>query len=259
MERCATQYHRVIEAPNQLDMFNEDDFIPLSSLQHLLFCERRAALIYIEGIWDDNPFTVEGSHLHERSHTSSTEVRGDIRIARGLPLRSMGLGLSGKADVVEFHRFTQGDIVLFSDRILPDGIRLEGVPGLWQPFPVEYKRGKLRHEEGYEVQLCAQAICLEEMLETTIQAGAIFYGKTGRRLEVEFDETLREKTEAASRRMHEILRHARTPEAYYSKKCDKCSLIDVCLPKALSRSRSIERYFNDAITEFEEGADEASP
>ena len=140
-------------------MFNEDDFIPLSSLQHLLFCERRAALIYIEGIWDDNPFTVEGSHLHERSHTSSTEVRGDIRIARGLPLRSMGLGLSGKADVVEFHRFTQGDIVLFSDRILPDGIRLEGVPG-----PVSYTH--LRAHETPEHLVCR--LLLEKKKKNTI-------------------------------------------------------------------------------------------
>jgi CRISPR-associated exonuclease Cas4 len=238
-------------------MFAEDDLIPLSSLQHLHFCERRAALIFIEGIWEDNLFTVEGSHLHKRTHASETESRGELRIARGLPLRSIRLGLSGKADVVEFHRLAQDDNKRFTNGSLPFGIRLEGVAGLWHPFPVEYKRGKLRHEEGYEVQLCAQALCLEEMLNVAIPSGALYYGKTGRRLELSFDKGLREKTEAASMRMHELVRLAHTPEAGYSKKCEKCSLFDVCLPKVMNRRRSVSRYLANVTIESEEASDEA--
>jgi CRISPR-associated exonuclease Cas4 len=163
-------------------MYNEDDLLPISALQHLLFCERRAALIYVESLWNENRFTVEGHHLHDRAHDSETEVRGNVRIARGLMLRSLRLGLSGKADVVEFHLVSDDN---------SNGTKLEGIQGLWTPFPVEYKRGRLRHEREFEVQLCAQALCLEEMLNVPIPSGALYYGKTARRLEVAFDESLR--------------------------------------------------------------------
>ncbi|MDY6796007.1 MAG: CRISPR-associated protein Cas4 [Actinomycetota bacterium] len=232
-------------------MFSEDDFIPISSLQHLVFCERRAALIYLEGIWDDNPYTIEGIRLHERAHTYEAESRGEIRIVRGLPLRSLRLGLSGKADVLEFHDLTRYDCEQLAVEPCYDGIRLEGVEGIWRPFPVEYKRGKLRHEEAYEVQLCAQALCVEEMLEVSVPKGALYYGKTGRRLEVSIDEHLRKKTEAATERMHELISQALTPSACYSKKCDKCSLIDVCLPKATSKSIRVDSYIEGVIKELE--------
>lgn len=223
-------------------MFKEEDLLPISALQHLLFCERRVALVYIEGIWDENLFTVEGHHTHSKVHDSESESRGTIRIARGLLLRSLRLGLTGKADVVEFH--------LVSDST--KGTKLEGVPGLWQPLLVEYKRGRLRHEREYEVQLCAQAICLEEMLGVSIPSGAIFYGKTGRRLKIEFDETLRSETETAAARLHEIFQEGKTPKARYVKKCKKCSLLPHCMPKVTGVRHSVDWYLSKAITNLDE-------
>ena len=238
-------------------MYSEDDLLPVSGLQHLIFCERRVALIHIEGIWDENPFTVEGRHLHDRADSPETEVRRDVRIARGLRLRCLRLGLTGKADVVEFHRMEDDTAALPGMR--PHGVTLPGVSGPWQPFPVEYKRGRLRHEEGYEIQLCAQALCLEEMLNAHVPAGAIFYGKTGRRLDVVFDDTLRNETEIAAARLHELIGNERTPPARYEKKCAKCSLMSLCMPKAISARNRVERYLATALADHEEQRDETSP
>lgn len=214
--------------------FDEDYLLPLSRLSDLVFCERRAALHLVEGLWNDNPFTVEGRILHERSHDARTESRGDTRIARGLLLRSLRLGLSGKADVVEFHRLPPGE---------SGGIQLDGVEGCWQPYPVEYKRGRLRPERSYEVQLCAQALCLEEMLGVWVSAGALFYGKTARRQVVVFDQVLRRQTEEAAARLHELFKQGRTPDAVYVKnKCQQCSLFDLCLPRQAASSRSVGAY-----------------
>ena len=228
-------------------MYSEEDLLPLSALQHLLFCERRAALVHVEGIWEDNVFTVEGSHLHRKVEDDlPVETRGDVRIARGLRLRSLRLGLAGKTDVVEFHRLIDVLSGSASD-IKAAGVALSGTSGLWSPFPVEYKRGRLRREEGYEVQLCAQALCLEEMLGVHIPEGAIFYGKPRRRLEVKFDTTLRERTEAAAFRLHELVRSRKTPRARYEKKCESCSLLNICMPKAMSTRRSIAGYMDLAF------------
>ena len=221
-------------------MYPEADLLPVSALADLAYCERRAALHYLEGIWHDNVFTVEGSHLHDRVHQAESETRGGVRIARGLHLRSLRLGLTGKADVVEFHLLPDG-----ADK--NTGIHIQGASGIWQPFPVEYKRGRLRREHGYELQLCAQALCLEEMLNVEIPAGALFYGKTRRRLEVGFDKTLRAQTEAAAVRLHELARSGKTPRAKFDKKCKKCSLLDSCLPKATGGRRSADKYFSAAI------------
>jgi len=220
-------------------VYTEDDLLSISALQHLLFCERRAALVYTEGIWEENTFTVEGRHLHERADETVTEVRGDLRVARSLRLRSLRLGLSGIADVVEFQRVSKGE----------PGITLESAGGLWRPMPVEYKRGRLRKEEGYEVQLCAQALCLEEMLEVEILAGALFYGKTRRRLEIAFNEKLRRDTEASAVRLHELLQSKVTPRAKQGPKCERCSLVDLCLPEALGRRRDVKGYLAKAIAE----------
>src|SRR6266542_4457015 len=145
-------------------MYAEDDLLPLSALQHLIFCERQCALIHIEQIWADNVLTVEGTFLHERTDSAAMESRASVRIARGLALHSLRLGLSGKADVVEFHR--AGD-----DR---PGTTLPGVSGRWVPVPVEYKRGKPKQDDSDRVQLCAQAVCLEEMLAVSVPSGALF-------------------------------------------------------------------------------------
>jgi CRISPR-associated exonuclease Cas4 len=157
------------------------------------------------------------------------------------------LGLVGKADVVEFHRLKESSSEEADGSGLAAGITLTGVKGLWQPFPVEYKVGRRRHEEGYEVQVCAQALCLEEMLKVAVPAGAIFYAKTGRRLELTFDERLRSRTEEAAAMLHEIIRSGKTPKARYEKKCDKCSLLSQCMPKTTGRKVSVGSYLEKAV------------
>lgn len=225
-------------------LFCEDDLLPIRTLADLAFCERRAALHHIEGIWQDNIFTAEGTILHERTHDLGTEVRSGVRIARGLRLRSLSLGLSGVADVVEFHCVTGDEGVA--------GVPVDDVQGLWRPVPVEYKRGRLRREEGYEIQLCAQALCLEEMLGTTIARGGIYYGKTRRRLDIEFDAKLRNHTEGAAARLHELIDSRITPTAAHKPKCESCLLAEACLPTVLSKRKSARRYLAKAVSEAEE-------
>lgn len=227
-------------------MFDEDELLPLSGLQHIEFCERRAALVCVEGLWDDNLLTIEGRVLHERTHEPATETRGDLRIARSLWLRSLRLGLSCKADVVEFHRVVE--VGGSSQREL--GAVLPGITGRWRPYPVEYKRGRRRHDRGYEVQLCAQALCLEEMLDVSVTEGALFYGKSGRRLEVAFDADLRSATEDAAMRLHRLVRAGKTPSARYEKKCDECSLLSLCLPSVVGARRSARTYLDNALSEM---------
>lgn len=226
--------------------FEETDSLPISALQHVTFCERRCALVLIERMWDDNIFTATGTVFHSRPDEPVAEMRGDSRISRGLMLRSSHLGLHGKADVVEFHRLPQ-DTVSDASAEYPTGIKLPGAGGLWRPFPVEYKVGRLRHEEGYEVQLCAQALCLEEMLRVHIPGGALFYGKPRRRLEVTFDRGLRDKTETLAKRLHDLVASGKTPPAEYGKKCRKCSLLSLCMPKTAAKGKSAKRYLAAAL------------
>jgi len=234
-----------------MKIYAEDELLPLSLIQHLLFCERRAALIQIEGIWQDNLFTVEGTHLHQKVDDDlPVESRGDLRITRGLLLHSRELGLSGKADVVEFCRIADvGGAQYSSSGALAAAIPLSGSSGLWRPYPVDYKRGRLRHEEGFEAQLCAQALCLEEMLRVAVPEGAIYYGKPRRRLVVVFDDSLRTKTREAARRLHELVSSGRTPQARYEKKCESCSLLSVCMPKVTGSGRSAQEYIAKALAQ----------
>ncbi len=212
------------------DMYTEDDLLPLSGLQHLLFCERQCALIHIEQLWAENRLTAEGRIMHERVHdVDREESRVDVRIEYSMPLRSLQLGLIAKADVVEFHR----------DAANPEA--------QWRPFPVEYKRGKPKKGNYDKVQLCAQALCLEEMLDVGISSGALFYGKTRRRQEVVFDSALRQETEDTARRFHELVEARVTPKAIYAKRCDNCSMYDLCLPKTVEKGKSINSYFKDVI------------
>ncbi|MEJ1464625.1 MAG: CRISPR-associated protein Cas4, partial [Candidatus Sedimenticola sp. (ex Thyasira tokunagai)] len=157
-----------------MDTFKDDDLLPISALQHYAYCPRQFALIHLEQIWEENRFTAEGQLLHQRVNSGETETRGDLHIARTLRLRSTRLGLTGIADVVEFYRTERG------------GVKLHGCSGAWQPLPVEYKRGRSKTDDWDRLQLCAQAFCLEEVFETTIQEGAIFYGKPRRREQVSF-------------------------------------------------------------------------
>lgn len=218
-------------------MYSEEGLLQLSALQHIAFCERQWALIHLEQVWVENRLTLKGRQLHEKSDTPETEVRGDVRIARGLLIHSFRLGLSGKADVVEFHKVSPES----------KGSKLNGARGLWMPFPVEFKHGAPKRNNCDKVQLCAQALCLEEMLNVRIPAGALFYGKTKRRLDVEFDEKLRRETETLAKKLHELTRLRITPSARYSKRCDKCSLLQLCMPKVAGEGKSARRYMLKAF------------
>jgi len=229
--------------------FSQDDLIPISSIADLVFCERRAALHFLEGLWEENLFTAEGHILHDKTHETDCEIRKDIRIVRGLRLRSLRLGLSGVTDVVEFHRVIASSRGFGSEGETQSGTTLPGVAGLWKPFPIEYKRGKLKHERSYEIQLCAQAICLGEMLNVQVDNGAIFYGKSMRRQDVAFSDGLRQETETAARRMHDLIALGETPKPLYGKRCESCSLIDDCLPKAIAGHKSVKRYLLGVIKE----------
>lgn len=236
--------------------WDEDEYIPISALQHFVFCERQVALIHTERLWGENFFTVEGQHLHSVTDAQVTEQRGNVRISRGLLLKSSRLGIFGKADVVEFHR--QHGCIDGSGKTY-SGIPIKATNGLWQPYPVEYKRGERRHVKANMVQLCAQALCLEEMFQTTIPYGAIYYGKSARRQIVEFDAQLRELTELSIRNCIELLRSGITPSAAYTDKCNTCSLFDVCLPKITGKGRDVEKYISRTVFREEVSRDEKAP
>jgi CRISPR-associated exonuclease Cas4 len=219
-------------------MFDEDDLLPLSGLQHVIYCERRFALVHIEHLWAESSETIDGQHQHEKAHALSSESRGEVRIARGLSLRSLRLGFSGKADVVEFHRVEADS---------ESGVELPRCEGRWTVFPIEYKRGVLRHEAAYAVQLCAQAMALEEMLGTSISSGAIYYGKSRRREDVVFSDELRRATEAAARRIHEIARSGFTPAPEPGPRCGPCSMNDLCMPESMNRTAKASAFVARAI------------
>ena len=201
--------------------FSDDDLIMISALQHYAFCPRQCALIHIEQVWTESGLTAEGRIMHEKVHDQDNESRGSVRIARGVPLKSMRLGLVGVADVVEFHNVGKGT---------------------WQPFPVEYKRGKPKPDHCDAVQLCAQAICLEEMLSVPVPEGALFYGKTRRRSDVVFGEALRSETEETAEKARNLIARGITPPPVYAKRCERCSLVADCMPKKIAKRPSAKRY-----------------
>ena len=164
--------------------------------------------------------------MHERVHTSASESRSRVRVEYDLPIRSLKLGLSGRADMVEFHRADDGS---------------------WQPFPVEYKRGRPKNDDSDTVQICAQAICLEEMLKTHIPEGAIYYGKKRKRFPVTFSQELRQKTAETAKAVHEMLSSSKTPAPMYSKRCNKCSMVDLCLPKTAGRLGRVANYMEKMV------------
>lgn len=190
---------------------SDDDALPISGLQHLAFCPRQWALIHLEQIWVENSRTAEGRLLHERADLPGESRRANVRTTRGMWLRSERLRLTGRADVVEFRP---------------------------EPYPVEYKRGKSKPTDCDSVQLCAQALCLEEMLEITIPRGAIFYGNPRRRLEIDFTRELRLRTEGLTATMHRLYKDRVTPAAIPGPYCRHCSLVDVCLPQATAQENS---------------------
>jgi len=231
-------------------VFAEEELLPLSALQHLVFCERQCALIHIEQVWRDNALTLEGSRLHKRTDDEGPrrEVRGDVVTLRGLPIRSLHLGVSGRADVVEFHRTALAPGSSGPGTSSSAGVTLSGLGGRWKAYPVEYKRGKPKKELSDRIQLCAQAISLEEMMGTEIPEGAIFYGRMLRRTEVTFESDLRQEVRKAAQRLHELIASGVTPRARKLPKCDRCSLIDVCLPRMTGSGRSAQAFFLEAIS-----------
>ncbi|MBN1255195.1 MAG: CRISPR-associated protein Cas4 [Deltaproteobacteria bacterium] len=204
----------------------EDEPVPISALNQYSYCPRRCALIHIEQLWDENRATAEGRIMHERVHEQDRESRGHVRIEYGLPLRTLRLGLIGKADVVEFHRVGKD---------------------MWQPFPVEYKRGKPKHDHCDLIQLCAQALCLEEMLSVSVPEGAIFYGRTRRRLDVTFDNALRLETEETVDKVRQLINAGKTPPPVYEKRCKSCSLVGECMPRTIEKKSSVKRYLTRMI------------
>ncbi len=198
-----------------------DDLIPLSALQHYLYCPRQCALIHVEQLWAESRHTAEGRVLHERADKPRAERRRGVRTTTAMPLAHAGLGITGIADVVEFHDGPEGE----------------------QAFPVEYKRGRPKIHRADEVQLCAQALCLEAMLGKPITEGALFYGETHHRTSVVFDDSLRQLTRHTIDATRILLTSGITPSAQYSAKlCNACSLIDLCQPKLLGRKDSVNAW-----------------
>jgi CRISPR-associated exonuclease Cas4 len=203
-----------------------DEPVLLSALQHYLFCPRQCALIHVEQIWSENVYTAEGRVLHEQADTPRAESRHGVRTVTAMPLSNEAFGISGVADVVEFHRYEDGDT------------RQE------KAYPVEYKRGKPKAHRADEVQLCAQAICLESMLNQRIDEGALFYGTTRRRRVVAFDAALRTLTLDTIHAVRALIQSGRTPPARYeARQCDACSLLDDCRPQMFARHASAKAWF----------------
>ncbi len=215
-------------------MYAEEDYLMLSGIQHFAFCRRQWAMIHIEQQWAENYRTTAGELMHKKAHDAdSFEKRGDLLIIRGMRISSQELGLSGQCDVVEFHQDE-------------NGVSLFGYDGRWRPVPIEYKHGTPKENNADELQLCAQAICLEEMFQTNIAGGYLYYGENRRRHQVEFTSELRSEVERTADKMHEMFRRGHTPGAKPSKQCKSCSLENLCLPK-LQKSGDVRKYIEKNI------------
>lgn len=202
--------------PPPPDPAAEEALVPVSALQHYLFCPRQCALIHVERVWADDGATAAGNLLHARVDGGKADARAGVRTVRGLVLRSFTHGLAGKADAVEFHGST--------------------------PFPVEYKRGKPKAHRADEVQLCAQGLCLEEMFGVPVPEGALFYGETRRRLRVVFDAELRALTNRIATETCGMIAAGRTPPPVATPACRRCSLAEVCTPQPLDHPPQVQRW-----------------
>lgn len=216
-------------------MYKEEDYLMLSGLQHFAYCRRQWALIHIEQQWMENERTIDGHLFHSVAHDKArTEKRGNLLVTRGLHIHSAQLGMSGICDVVEFHKSTKG-------------ISLASYDGLWEPYPVEYKKGLPKFNEADELQLCGQAICLEEMLLCHIPNGSLFYGENRRRKAVEFTEQLRKKVYDMAKEMHELWRKGHTPKVRPQKGCNACSLKEICIPR-LGKVKTVSAYIESSLS-----------
>lgn len=206
----------------------DDDLLPISALQHYLYCPRQFALIHVERLWAENRFTAEGRLLHRKADEVKTEIRRGVRTVTAMPISEVELGITGVADVVELHLHEDGE----------------------QPYPVEYKRGRPKAHRADEVQLCAQALCLEAMFACRIEEGALFYGKTRRRQTVAFDAELRQLTQRVITETRALLAAGKTPTALYKASiCDACSLIELCQPRLAERRLSVRDWLQRQLEE----------
>ena len=220
--------------------YHEEEFLLLSGIQHMAFCERQWALIHIEQVWVENVRTIEGKHLHERTDDPfQDETRKNIRTVRSMPVVSYKLGLRGVADVVEFHQT--------EDEINNVTVRLYNRKGWWRPYPVEYKRGRAKPDDRDAVQLCAQAIALEEMLKIIINSGCLYYGQTRHRKDICFNEELRKRVRELTGKMHMMMDEGKSPKAKKGKHCDLCSLKERCQPELTIRHRSVKEYLSRMV------------
>ncbi len=216
--------------------YNEEDYLNIAGLQHFAFCRRQWALIHIEQQWQENLRTVEGQILHEKAHDGySTEKRGDVIISRGMAIFSRTLGINGVCDIVEFHKAN-------------DGVKIMGREGLYKLLPVEYKRGNPKQDDCDALQLCAQAMCLEEMLLCEIPMAYMFYGETNHRQRIELTAALREKVQSMLAEMHAFYERRYTPKVKPTKSCKACSLSDICIPK-LCKNLSVAQYIKNSIND----------
>lgn len=209
--------------------FSEDELIPISAIQHVLYCERQYALIHLEQMWEDNRYTAEGNVLHERVDVVHHETRRGFKVEYGLAIRSLAYGIIGKADLVEFRRDADGALLSI--------------------IPVEFKRGKTKQDDYDRVQLCAQALCLEEMFDCSVPEGEFYYLQEHRRSKLEIDSELRNKTIGLIDRIRRIALATHTPTARYSRrKCDRCSLLDLCMPKVVDGGgKNVARYMRNQV------------
>ncbi len=219
-------------------MYAEEDYLMLSGIQHFSFCRRQWAIIHVEQQWEENVRTTAGELMHKKAHDEGAfEKRGNLLTVRGLRISSRELGLSGQCDVVEFRQDAAG-------------IALFGYEGKWKPVPVEYKHGAPKEHQADELQLCAQAMCLEEMLQTEILQGYLFYGENRRRTQVEFTDSLRDGVRKLTREMHELFRRGYTPNARPTKQCKACSLENLCVPK-LQKAMKVRDYIEQGMNDHE--------
>lgn len=218
--------------------YSEEEYLQISGIQHFRFCRRQWALIHVENQWSENYRTVDGKLMHKNAHDHDyRESRVDRIITRGVSVFSPTLGVTGQCDVLEYHRGKMG-------------ISITGKDGLWLPFPVEYKRGSPREDNADELQLCCQAMCLEEMLCCEISKGAVFYGEIRHRKNILFTEELRQEVRNSLKEMHELLRRGYTPKVKPNKSCNACSLKDLCMPN-LMKIKNVREYLREALEGME--------
>lgn len=218
-------------------MYDENDYLMLSGLQHFIFCRRQWALIHIEQVWNENEYTTDGRIFHKNAHDASKiEKRGNVLILRDMYVTSRKYGISGQCDVVEFHKSDENQ-----------GVRLQKYPGFWNPCPIEYKRGNHDINAADASQLCAQALCLEEMFCCNISEGYLFFGESHRRKQIDFDDKLRQNVMKKLDEMHSYYKKQYIPKVKKSKKCNKCSLKDICIPGI--QYLSVDKYIVKTLKE----------